>query len=59
MLSFEIFPDGCSLIANVSEHYSPMKMEQTECSETLAFTLQTPGNNAEESIRNSKRGESF
>jgi hypothetical protein len=31
--------------------YSPMKMEQTECSETLTFKLQTPGNNPEESIR--------
>jgi hypothetical protein len=28
-----------------------MKMEETECSETLAFKLQTPGNNPEESIR--------
>jgi hypothetical protein len=28
-----------------------MKMEQTECSEMLAFKLQTPGNNPEESIR--------
>jgi hypothetical protein len=34
-----------------------MKMEQTECSETLAFKLQTPGNNPEESIRHSKHGE--
>jgi hypothetical protein len=44
----------------VSRHtYWPMKMEQTECSETLAFKLQTPGNNPEESIRNSKHAESF
>jgi hypothetical protein len=28
-----------------------MKMEQTGCSETLAFRLQTPGNDTEESIR--------
>jgi hypothetical protein len=28
-----------------------MKMEQTECSETLAFKLQMPGNNPEESKR--------
>jgi hypothetical protein len=28
-----------------------MKMEQTECSETLAFKLQTPGNHPEESIQ--------
>jgi hypothetical protein len=26
-------------------------MEQTECSETLAFKLQTPGNHPEESIQ--------
>jgi hypothetical protein len=28
-----------------------MKMEQTECSETLAFKLQPLGNNPEETIR--------
>jgi hypothetical protein len=39
--------------------YSPMKMEQTVCSETLAFKLQTPGNNPEEGIRHSKHGESL
>jgi hypothetical protein len=39
--------------------YSPMKMEHTQCSETLAFKLQTPGNNPEESIRHSKQGESL
>jgi hypothetical protein len=37
--------------------YSPMKMGQ--CSEMLAFKLQTPGNNPEESIRNSKHGDSL
>jgi hypothetical protein len=31
--------------------YSPMKIEQTECSETLAVKLQTPINHPEESIR--------
>jgi hypothetical protein len=36
-----------------------MKMEQTECSETLAFKLQMPGNNPEESIQHSKQGESL
>jgi hypothetical protein len=30
--------------------YPPMKMEQTERSETLAFKLQTPGNSPEESM---------
>jgi hypothetical protein len=33
-----------------------MKMEQTQCSETLAFKLQTPGNNPEESIQHSQQG---
>jgi hypothetical protein len=36
-----------------------MKMEQTQCSETLAFKLQTPVNHPEERIRHSKHGESF
>jgi hypothetical protein len=31
--------------------YTPMKMEQTEYSEMLAFKLQTPGNNPEGSTR--------
>ena len=30
----------------------PMKMEQTECSETFAYKIQTPGNYPEESIKN-------
>jgi hypothetical protein len=30
--------------------YSPTKMEHTQCSEILAFNLQTPGNSPEESI---------
>jgi hypothetical protein len=34
-------------------------MEQTEFPETLAFKLQTPGNNPEESIRHSKNDESL
>jgi hypothetical protein len=29
----------------------PMKMEQTQCSEKLAFNLQKPGNNPKENIR--------
>jgi hypothetical protein len=31
--------------------YSPMNMERAECSETLTFKLQTPGNNPKENIR--------
>jgi len=31
--------------------YPPMKMEQTECSETLAYKIQMPGNYPEESMQ--------
>jgi hypothetical protein len=31
--------------------YPPMKMEQTEYSETLAYKIQTPGNYPQESIQ--------
>ena len=34
--------------------YVPMKMEQTECSETLTYKIQTPENNPEESIQEEK-----
>jgi hypothetical protein len=46
----------CFLLGGI---YLPMKMEQTECSETLAFKLQTPGNHPEESIQHSEHGESL
>jgi hypothetical protein len=36
-----------------------MKMEQTECSETLGFKLQMLGNNPEENIQHSKHGGKF
>jgi hypothetical protein len=36
-----------------------MNMEQTECSETLAFKLPTSVNHPEESIRHSEHGESL
>jgi hypothetical protein len=32
--------------------YPPMKMEQTECSETSAYKIQMPGNYPAESIQN-------
>jgi hypothetical protein len=35
----------CSIVIRT---YLPMKMEQTECSETLAYKIQTPGNYQEE-----------
>jgi hypothetical protein len=37
--------------------YPPMKMEETECSETSEYNIQTPGNYPEEGIQHSERGE--
>jgi hypothetical protein len=34
-------------------------MEQTECSETSAYKIQTPGNYSEENIQHSQHGESL
>ena len=34
--------------------YLPMKMEHTECSETLAYKIQMPENHPEESIHHSE-----
>ena len=39
--------------------YLPMKMEQTECSETPAYKFQKPGNHPKESIQHSVNGESL
>ena len=39
--------------------YQPMKMEQTECSETLAYEIQMPGNYPIESTQHSEHGESL
>jgi len=36
-----------------------MKMEQTDCSETSGYKIQTPGNYPEESTQHSEHGESF
>ena len=36
-----------------------METEQTQCSETLAHKIQTPGNYPEDSIQHSEQGESF
>ena len=38
--------------------HRPMTMEQTECSETSAYKIQTPGNYPEESIQHLEHGES-
>ena len=39
--------------------YLPMKMEQTQCSETQAYKIQTPGNYPEENIQHKEHGESL
>ena len=39
--------------------YLPMKMEQTERSETSAYKIHTPGNYPEESIQHSAHGKSL
>jgi len=36
-----------------------MKMEQTECSETSTYKIQTPENYPEESIQHTEHGESL
>jgi len=36
-----------------------MKMEQTECSETSAYKIQTLGNYPQENIQNSEHGKSL
>jgi len=36
-----------------------MKMEQTGCSETSAYKIQTPGNYSEENIKHREHGESL
>ena len=36
-----------------------MKMEDTECSETSAYKIQTPGNYPEENLKHSEHGESL
>jgi hypothetical protein len=36
-----------------------MKMEKTECSETPAYRIQTPGNYPEENIQHTEHGESL
>ena len=36
-----------------------MKMEETECSETSAYKIQTPGNYPEENMQSTEHGESL
>jgi hypothetical protein len=47
------------VLLSILHTYPPMKMEQTECSETLAYKIQAQGNYPEENIRHSEHGESL
>ena len=44
-------PQHLSNLVHSTHTYLPMKMEQTGCSETSAYKIQTPGNYPEESIQ--------
>jgi len=61
ILEPKLSPYKMSYILNlvILHIYPPMKMEQTECSETSAYKIQTPGNYPEESIQHSEQGESL
>jgi hypothetical protein len=39
------------ILLKILHTYLPMKMEQTVCSETSAYKIQTPGNYPEENIQ--------
>ena len=43
----------------VISSYLPAYEDGTECSETSAYEIQTPGNYPEESIQHSEQGEIF
>jgi len=46
------------VIAKVVVSLHHLQMGLTECSETLAHTIQTPGNHPKERSQNSEQGES-
>jgi hypothetical protein len=51
------YPKHFSNLVHSTHAYLPMKMEQTECSETSAYKIRTPGNYPEESIQYSEHDE--
>ena len=48
------FPIPFLILVHSTHIYLPMQMEQTECSKTSAYKLQTPGNYPKESIQQNK-----
>ena len=57
--SFSCINTPTVLSSSHTSYHLPMKMEQTECSETSAFIIQTPGNYPKENTQFSERGESL
>jgi hypothetical protein len=62
--SFGLFPDDCSLNANVSEHsvcsiFIGEWYRLAYENEMLVFKFQTPGNNSKENMQRLKHGESL
>jgi hypothetical protein len=55
----EVFPYHFLFLVHSTHIYLPMKMEQTECSETSAYKLQTPCNYPKEGIQHTEHGESL
>ena len=53
------FPVPFLILVHSTHIYLPMKMEQTKCSETSTYKLQTPGNYLKESIQHTEHGESL
>jgi len=49
----------CRRFGTLCSIFIPMKMEQTEYFETLAYKIQMPGNYPEESIQHSEQGENL
>ena len=54
-----LFPYHFLFLVHSTHIYLPVNMEQTECSETSAYKLQTPGNYPKENIQHTEHGESL
>ena len=58
-LSSELYMPAFRNTLCIPHSYMSLKIEQRECSENLAYKIQTPGNYPEESIQHSEHGESL
>ena len=58
-LSDRNLPSSNKVAHKLLHTYLSMKMEQTECSETSTYKIQTPVSYPEESIQYSEHGESL